>query len=492
MNFWVYNWSMFFRTILFSLCALLAGALLALSTPLFEWYVCAPIGLVLFFLLYQIAPPRLGLVLSLITFLLYSIASGEVLFRLVGSWWVNQEGTIDATSSYTYFSYGLVAISTFAYVGALRWCRSYALGGERPFVIALAIMLAELVRTGIYFGYTWGALGLAFIDVPYVKYVVLLFGVHGLTFLAVLVCVYIAERMLEWWGNRREFVNESQERVGLGRTRAHMLMWGGILCVILFGIYQEHGAPFPKVGMRVGVIASTITTEESILPGAYRTYRALIQEAILGGAELVVTPENVLPFFMIDETTQTLTTNPMVWLPESALFYEDFLQLSRQAPSTTIALGVHTHSGASLYNSIVYYKGGEIVDMYHKRKPVPITEYAPLGLPLPIFATFTHGEDSASPQHMRIPVSEYICSEIDVLGLRAYGAPLIISPSNDSALASDTIAPLHHQMAKLKAISAHAYMVRSSKGGVSAVINPRGETMSKLTEQSGVILIDLP
>ena len=91
-----------------------------------------------------------------------------------------------------------------------------------------------------------------------------------------------------------------------------------------------------------------------------------------------------------------------------------------------------------------------------------------------------------------IPLAGYICSEVDITPLSAHGAKLILSPSNDSVFVSKGILSLHHQITRMRALETGAYLLRSTKGGISSIIDPYGNTIASMSEKNGVLIADIP
>ncbi len=497
MNFSGYNSRMSLRVralIIPVVASLLSGALLVLATPVFDFWVLGPVALIPFFIAYLgtvRAWPRAGL--ALLTFFPYCLASGEALFRLSGSWWVGSEGVIGPGLLYASLIWGIVLMATMMYPIALELGMRVRLPVPRPIVLGVVVACMEYLRAMLFAGYSWGALGYQLVDTTYVSHIALIGTVYALTMMYVTWSVALAHlwiRMRDATGSWfQRFTHATGDAVFLKETILLASIFGAVL---LFGLWRVHGPQGTQVGLRVAAIASTISTQESIGAGAYRTYRALMLEAVSGGAKLVLTPENVFPYFILDESTQSLTARPIVYLPDAAVLYQDFLKLSSDYADVTFAVGMHTHQGTELYNSIVLYRGGGILGVYHKRYPVPFTEYAPFGFTLPLFQHFSKGESHAHLQIGDVQIGGYICSEIGITPLGTHGADLILSPSNDSALVSRSIMGLHHRFARMKAIEENAPMVRASKGGVTAIIDSRGRTLSAMTDTSGVIFADLP
>ena len=132
--------------------------------------------------------------------------------------------------------------------------------------------------------------------------------------------------------------------------------------------------------------------------------------------------------------------------------------------------------------------------VYHKRRLVPFGEYVPLqqwlrGLiaffDLPMSA-FSPGPDVQAPLRAgSYRVAPFICYEIvypDMVARGARDADLLITISNDSWF-GQSIGPLQHlQIAQMRALETGRYLIRGTNNGVSAIIDHRGQIVTR-TEQ---------
>lgn len=480
--------------------ALLSGILLFLATPFVGVWVLASIALIPLFLhFFSLSKYTLQnvAVATLAMGLPYCLAQGEPLFRLAGSWWVTPTGELSLFGTGVYFG-GICAIIIFAalfyIIPLLVVVRMHRNLIPKALLLGLLFACVEFIRSSIFLaGYSWGTMGYLLIDTMYVKHVASIVGVHGLTFLLVAWSAWSAQLILRYLEEEGSMMIRLR-RVFFGDKYFYesITMSSFFIAVLLFGAYQESRPISTQLGMRVAVIASNIRTEESISEGSYRTYRALLLQALQSEPDIILTPENIFPYFMINEDGYGLVTSQIVYLPNAVELYADFLALSESHPRTTFALATHTMRSGVQYNSILLYRGGVVESVYHKRKPVPFTEYVPLGLPLRIYQTIGRGADVQDFRMGDIKLAGYVCSEIGITPLSAHGASLILSPSNDSALVSTTILPLHHQFARMRALEAGAYMLRSSKGGISSIIDPKGRAIRTMRGQNGVLIADIP
>ena len=72
------------------------------------------------------------------------------------------------------------------------------------------------------------------------------------------------------------------------------------------------------------------------------------------------------------------------------------------------------------------------------------------------------------------------------------GVSLIIAPSNDSVFEGQYAAPMHHSMARMRAIEHNAYLLRANKGGMSSIIDPLGNVLASTLDDIifATILVD--
>ncbi len=475
----------------------LSGILLALVTPFFGLWFLAPVALVPFGMFLESGPSRWKLVFAtLLVSFPFCLFAGEPLFRLAGTWWAvggENQHFVDVIM-YPAGILGIVFVATVSYLIPVFVYRSIRQSFLAPsLVFGATWAVVEFVRSAVLFaGYSWGVLGYALIDSLYLKHSAALFGVYILSFISAALGI---------WGGRFLVIVLSEEgailarmkRVCFGKKNAHdtLAVCLVFLCMLYFGVVREFIGPNTIVPTRVAVIGSNVRTTESIGEGSYRTYRKLFRDAIAANAAVVVAPENVFPYFIVDEDTGRLFARSEVYLPNTAELYEDFLSISREAPAVTIALPLHTQLGGLRYNSILLYRGGEIVSVYHKKKPVPFTEYSPFGFTLPLYETIAKGAEQQDFRMGDMQLGAYICSEVGITPFRLDATRLIIAPSNDSALLSDTIGPLQHQFARMRALEAGAFMLRSSKGGISSIINPHGVALATMQDENGLMILDI-
>jgi apolipoprotein N-acyltransferase len=250
---------------------------------------------------------------------------------------------------------------------------------------------------------------------------------------------------------------------------------------------EPHGPPQP-----VALIQANLTIREK---GNIKFFQTNLQryveltEKIVRPGLLVIWPESIFIDF-IAATIGSVKNDPR--LP----FWDKGVSLLIGALTFTSRTEYHNSALAILPD-------GSIPPPYHKQILMPFGEYTPLASVFPwikeLNATagdFTAGRDLSI---FRFPgangdfgVAPLICYEDIVPPLsRAAtqrGAHLLVNMTND-AWFGDTAAPhQHHLIAAWRAIENRRYLIRSTNSGLTAIVNPRGETPVTLPTFSEGIL----
>lgn len=140
------------------------------------------------------------------------------------------------------------------------------------------------------------------------------------------------------------------------------------------------------------------------------------------------------------------------------------------------------------YNSV--FKVGDEESVYHKQHLVPFGEYMPLRGLLAFLNNFIRipmsdidaGEGSQSIRLAGYDAAASICYESaypDVYRDQLPDAAFLVNVSND-AWFGDSLAPHQHlEIARMRALEAGRYMLRSTNTGISAIIGPQGQVTAR-------------
>ena len=469
-----------------ALAAFLAGSLLALAQPPYDFFAVGFVSFpVLVWLLDGAASsPGEGWARRLrVPFLIgWWFGFG---FFLAGLWWTGNALLVEADLfawALPFAIFGLPALlAVFPAFAAVLARLLWSDGIGRIAALAFAFALAEWLRTFVLTGFPWNAVGQAAMPIPLLMQSVTIVGMEGMNALAVLVFAMPA-------------------LLASDRDRAR----GAVLALLLVAAHAGFGAwrlaageGTPETLAKVRIVQPSIlqtqkwdAAEQDRIFATYLEMSARPAE----GAEpdLIVWPETAVPF-VLSERPDALTALGELIGPQQTL----------------LAGAVRTEGGPSgrYYNAVVAINGeGETFDAVDKLHLVPFGEYLPfsqvfsrIGLRQVVqsVAAFSPGsERHAIETRPGIRVLPFICYEIifpHVAGHGGIDADIILNVTND-AWFGDTPGPYQHlRQAQIRAVEAGRPLVRAANNGISAVIDAKGRILDAFAiDAVGVLDVEVP
>lgn len=233
------------------------------------------------------------------------------------------------------------------------------------------------------------------------------------------------------------------------------------------------------------------------LEKAYLQLMRQVAEGGMGDVDLLVLPESITfsPLSLdgthkeeIPEQVQRSARewwDTIAWVIQSS--DEDF----------GVVFGLDTIENQTLHNSLVYWNKTGLQGRYHKQWLVPFGEYQP--------AVFEHlgirgkvqydpGQGSHIVALNGINIGGFICQEVQMPAVvrRSVkdGAEILVSGGNDGVFANPAVAEVHAQMARLRAVETGRYIVRAMKKGVTAIIAPTGEELSRSPNADPFVVVE--
>ena len=345
---------------------------------------------------------------------------------------------------------------------ALFWAGAGALAarlagpGARPLAFAVALSLAEYLRSVVLTGFPWNLIGHVWVGQG-VDQIAALTGAHGLTLLT---CLAAALPVL---------AKRAGDLPALGVAAALGLgAWGGGLALnrAFPPVPAEAGAPV------VRLIQPNAPQHEKWDPAMAPVFFSRQLGFTAEGAvpDLVVWPETSVPVF----------------LEYPGTVFEEVAEAARGAP---VILGAQSYRDPLYHNSLlVLTRGALIPDIYDKYHLVPFGEYMPLGNlfgRLGIHGLAANQGNGYSPgPGLRVidlpgigPFLPLICYEgifPHELGRYETRPRFMVLITNDAWFGQVSGPHQHLAQARLRAIEQGLPMVRAANTGISAIIGPRG------------------
>jgi apolipoprotein N-acyltransferase len=292
---------------------------------------------------------------------------------------------------------------------------------------------------------------------------------------------------------------------GLGwQRRLAALAVVALLCLapalVLHRAWTEPaGAPIP-IAVVQGAVPQNLKWQADNRDATMARYARLNEQA--WGARLIVWPESAMPV-VADE------------IPD----YLENLREQGRAHGADFAIGLVDYQAGTqrYYNGLLVMSGSGVgggaasagaasagaasaAGWYYKRHLVPFGEYFPVPpvirswmrlMSLP-YDDFTPGSDhqptlSAAGQKLGLT----ICYE-DAFGSSQLGilreATLLINVTNNAWFGNSTAPHQHLQIARMRALEAGRFLIRSTNDGITAVIGPHGGIVARLPQFKEAVL----
>jgi apolipoprotein N-acyltransferase len=432
-----------------------AGAALPLAFAPFGFWWLAPLLLAVLFLAWDGVPAR---------------------ERVIRGWWFGV-GTFATGASWVYISihdyggaappFAAAAVIALVLFMALYSAAAGALSALLPrsgawLRLALAMpacwTVVEWVRGWLFTGFPWLSLGYSQLDGPLAGFAPLA-GVHGVSLAAAVAGGALAALV-----------------AGPARER-----WVALLTVVVvpaagLGLAQVNWTQPTGAELRVALLQGGIGQERKWQPeeraATLELYRTMTLD--LQDVDLAIWPEAAVPALAHEESA----------------FLAGIAELGK-ARDMQVLIGVVTYDFATgaFHNSLLSL--GPDDGLYHKRHLVPFGEFFPVpGFVRDMLRLMNLPYQDITPGARRQPlltahgvsIGPTICYE-DVFGseVRDFlpAAGLLVNVSNDGWF-GDSIAPHQHlEMARMRALEAGRYLLRSTNTGISAVLAPSGAIVAK-------------
>jgi apolipoprotein N-acyltransferase len=354
----------------------------------------------------------------------------------------------------------------------------------------------------------WDQLGYSQIDNPCLTWLAAWTGVYGITFVLMLGNVVLAHNILSAWKWRRRSV----WKVGA--------LWS---FVFIFGIWSHSGSNFQDEVSKLNATATLIQPNLDVSEKGINANIALQNNIATINSQGRITCQ---PYLLgMPEAGLSLQPNQncipgkstlIVWPEAPSPLYdfdpryrETITKLAAETHSTAIIgvmgadIGPPNANGASsyqIYNSAtVTAPDGNFLGRYDKIHLVPYGEYVPYRDLFFFIKQMTQnvGDLSRGTMHKVFDTDGhrygvFICYEAvfadEVREFAAMGAEVFVNISDDGWY-GDTSAPWQHlNMARMRAIENHRWLIRDTNNGITAIIDPYGRiTASIPRHQSGVL-----
>ena len=409
-------------------------------------------------------------------------------YFLAGLYWIGQAFLVDAKDFAVFAPLMPIAVVGLPAYLALYTALGFALaralwtrGALRILTFAAALTLAEWLRGHLLTGFPWNALGYSLTTPLVLAQCTALFGVWGLTFIAVAAFASPAVLADERADTRWPWLAPAAAAVVL-------------VAIAIYGTVRLATTPTTYVdGVRLRIMQPNVPQDEKFSYAnkaqVMQHYLALSDRATgpsssgVAAATLLIWPESAFPFF--------LTREPDALAQIAALLHGGPVLITgaaRAADLAPVTRDLHA------YNSVyVIDHDGNILSVYDKVHLVPFGEYLPFQRLLEriglrqltrLQGGFLAGDRRRllAPPHVpkMLPL---ICYEIifphDVVP-EGERPGWMLNLTNDAWFGESAGPYQHFQQARVRAIEEGLPLVRAANTGISAVVDPVGRIVHSL------------
>jgi apolipoprotein N-acyltransferase len=412
-------------------------------------------------------------------------------YFLAGLYWLGYAFLVDAATFGWLLPFavlGLPAIlAIYAALGVVLARLLWQRGATRILALAVCLTAMEWLRGHAFTGFPWNAFGYALAEPLALAQAASVFGLWGLTFMAIAVCASPATLIDQDAKKRRPLLPFALAAL----TLAALAGFGAVRLMLtptqlVDGVHLRIMQPNLQQDVRFNYAAKQEVVER---------YLALSARPGLDQVTHLIWPESPFPFFLTREADAFAQIAQ--GLPQNTFLFTGAMRLAD--PDNPAQSGV--------YNSIyVIDHQASIRAVYDKVHLVPFGEYLPfedllerIGLQT---LTEQRGGFLAGDRHRLITVPgapsalPLICYEIIFPGeLRSSEERpgWIVNVTNDGWFGNSSGPYQHLQQARVTAIEQGLPLVRAANTGISAVVDPVGRIVGSLPLASeGVLDAPLP
>ncbi|MBA0014812.1 MAG: apolipoprotein N-acyltransferase [Nitrosospira sp.] len=328
--------------------------------------------------------------------------------------------------------------------------------------IAALWVLSEWLRSVLFTGFPWLALGYSQVPTSPLAGFAPLAGVYGVSLMLILsaafLCLFfetIENRLCNWL-----------------YALPLLAIWGAGFGLQQISWTETQGEPI-TVSLLQGNISQDLKWRPDHVVNSMDVYARLALES---NSRLIITPEISVPLFR----------NEVPWSYLSPLADH----AKQNNGDILIGMAETSAEGKEYYNTMFSF-GASPNQIYRKFHLVPFGEFIPLKslfgwvidiLKIPL-SDFSRGRPDQRPMNLAgQSVAVNICYE-DVFGEEIINqlpqATLLVNVSNDAWFGRSIGPQQHLQISQMRALETGRYMLRATNTGVTAIINQRGEILQE-------------
>ncbi len=342
--------------------------------------------------------------------------------------------------------------------------------------------LLEWIRSNGELGFPWAAIGYSFARIPVLLQGASYLGITGVGAFIILINMVLSSSLLTR--------NIKTKSIWIAASMVLLML------AHVFGRHEidgfdgrTHGAEF-RVAVVQPDVDLAVKWDPAFTDSTFRLIDRLSHQAARSNPGLIVFPETSAPVYLRHNLKYRMIMERLAANLGVGVFI-GFLDGRYDGPGGTLRV----------YNSagLIFADGGGI-QVYDKMHLLPFGEAIPFAWKFPALAKVDFGQANFTPGPPVDPIESpvgrlapLVCFESIFPGLSRrftrLGADVIVNVTNDGWF-GDTPGPYqHNDMAILRAVENHRFLVRSANTGISMFVDPVGRVKTAMgTNREGVLV----
>jgi len=318
----------------------------------------------------------------------------------------------------------------------------------------------EWVRSWLFTGFPWLALGYSQIDSPLVSFAPYM-GIFGISW-----AVAISSGLIV---------------LSIEREKMNRLIWITLFVFLWFCgwmLGQVNWVSHTGDTLRVSLVQGNISQDKKWLPNFLNDTLQIytdLSSTVTAESDLIIWPETAIPAFY-----------------QEVDFFVQALDERARSNGISFLIGIpfNFQETNAFYNSVISL-GNSHDSIYHKRRLLPFGEYLPLRFLFNFFhdfvdipmSDFTSGQrNQPLPQIDGNAIGISICFEAvfgNEIRISLPEAKFLVNVSNDSWF-GNSLAPYQHlQIVRMRALEMGRYIARGTNTGITAIIDNKGNILKQ-------------
>lgn len=405
-------------------------------------------------------------------------------YFLAGIYWIAISLLVDAQKFAWLIPFALTLIPAvlalyFAFLALVYKKFRFKLLSQNIVFFAILWVIFEILRSILFTGFPWNLLGYSLFFSDYMVQSANIFGIYGLSFLAVIFSLTMVA---------------ITDKTRLGKTFSSFLILSFAINFI-YGYCYINKQNISLKDEKIRIVQGNI--KQDLKWDRYQKYQNLLKHIAISNAsnkddiKIVLWPETAVPYAVFEDDEKLLAKIKEA-VPQNGFLITGALRFKLDDAKIRID---------NAYNSIFAISNDEI-KYYDKHHLVPFGEYVPLQKFLPFIdkitdgaVGFSKGEGAKTVEIQGIKFSPLSCYEVifpnEIID-KNNRPDILINTTNDAWFGNSSGPFQHFNMTRMRAIEYGISLARAANNGISAYIDPFGRvTSSILLNETGFIDVQM-